>query len=520
VHRVNFDSNGQQIPLKGLFIAAKRYELSRPDGSFADYKESILGILLPPSDCWIEEAWRTLGEMWDARSSTARLWFDFPAVRRLAMTSPVYAREIKGLPGLRPWNFFLASTAIGRHQPQLCPPRKPEVPTMRDLRPRSLRKPSFAVTPLKPRTAIVIAPFERDPEKWAGLDWRFAESGEPVPFGAPDNEGFEWHLRTLRDFLSSYAHHPIPEMLAPDGSRCGAYTRGVLRHRPIRDGEQWLVLKEAAVYGDNPRHAFSVPPPDAVRQPNLADLDAASAVWENAIKPALAVISPAAVARKMGLAARTARAWASGERQPEKLGEVARAIVAVAREAGLGLSSDEHLRAEEICGELPGRVRAVQCFVSAMTAALAERRGGIRALARAMAGEGDTDLEPTVRRWFALARAERRPIGDLNRFVTCLAKFSRAEIKKLGRRIGTEPGPAGDRQAIVRYLSLAYGAEKPAVLAPEETLALPAMLALGALFVLVCQFSAEHLNPAPIGDDHCRPTGSPRLLKPERSGPT
>jgi hypothetical protein len=274
---------------------------------------------------------------------------------------------------------------------------------------------------------------------------------------------------------------------APDGSRCGPYTRGVLRRRPVRAGERWLLLKEAAVYGDNPRHAFSVRPPETVRRPNSADRDDAYVVWESTIKPALAIIGPAAVARKMGLAARTARAWASGERRPERPREAAQVIVAIAREAGLGFSADEHRRAEEICGELPGRVAAVQCLTSVMVAALAERCGGARALARAMAGEGETDLEPTVRRWLALAGNEPRPIGDLNRFLACLAKFSRSEIRKMRRRIVTEAGPAGDRQAIVGYLSLAHGTEKPVMLTLEATLALPAAFAVADLFAIVCQ---------------------------------
>ena len=67
-------------------------------------------------------------------------------------------------------------------------------------------------------------------------------------------------------FAAAYARHAIPEMLGPDGSRCGPYTRGVLQRRPIHDGERWLVLKEAAVYGDDPRHAFSLPPPEAFRR--------------------------------------------------------------------------------------------------------------------------------------------------------------------------------------------------------------------------------------------------------------
>ena len=39
-----------------------------------------------------------------------------------------------------------------------------------------------------------------------------------------------------------------------------------------------------------------------------------------------------------------------------------------------------------------------------------------------MAGEGETDLEATVRRWFALANAEPRPIGAQNAIVARLAK--------------------------------------------------------------------------------------------------
>ena len=439
VQRINFDGSDSQIALEGLFISAKRYSLSRPDGSFADRKESILGMLSPPSPGWINEAWRTLSEMSEAGPLSPRPWFHLPAVRSLAVTSPAFARQMRGTTTVQPWNSFLAATAIGRKSGEQAP-----------------------------RRAVAVAPFERDPEKWAALPWRFADSGELVPFDRRDNEGVRWRLRMLRDFLTSYAQHPASEMLAPDGSRCGPFTRGVLRRRPMRDGERWLVLKEAAVYGDDPRHAFTVPEPETVRRPEATDQSGAFVVWESMIKPALAIVGSETVAGRMGLTARSGRAWATGERRPEEPGKVARAIVAIAQEAGLNFPDDQHLRADEICGQLPGRAALVQCFVSIAVALFTDRLGDIRAFARAMAEIDASAGEAKLRRWLALMAGEVRPIGYLNRIVAQLGKFSRAQMRNARRRIRTERGPIGDRQAILAWLSVLYGTEKPEPPQPEE----------------------------------------------------
>jgi hypothetical protein len=437
--------DARQIQLNGLFISAKRYSIARPDGSFADFKESILGMFLPPSDSWTEAAWHALDEIWDGRLLTPQPWFALPAVRALCISSPAYAREIRGLPGLRPWNSFLAATAIGRKAGER-----------------------------EPRIELVIAPFESDPQKWSALPWRFAGTGEPLMLSRLDCEGVGWRLRTLRDLLHSYATHAVPEMLAPDGARCGPYTRGVLRRRPIRDGERWLVLKEAAVYGDDPRHAFSLTPPEAFRQATHPEQgEDASPIWDEVIRPALVMVGPATVARRMGLAARTGRAWAAGGRRPEKPREVVRAIVAVANEAGFGLPTDEHLRGEDICAALPSRAAAVQCLIESAARMLAEHHGGVRALARTMAKQDGDNPESTLRRWLGLARSEPRSIVELNRIVARLSKFSRTEIKKLGRRIRSQAGPVGDRQAILAHISLLNGAEKPVVPKPEEVLRIP-----------------------------------------------
>src|SRR5947209_18567381 len=104
--------------------------------------------------------------------------------------------------------------------------------------------------------------------------------------------------------------------------------------------------------------------PEIVRSSRVSEYGVASEVWDSAIRPALIVVGPAVVARKLKLAARTARAWTARSRRPAEPRRVAQAIVAIAGEAGLALPSDENFRAEKICAELPWRVVAVQFSAS------------------------------------------------------------------------------------------------------------------------------------------------------------
>jgi hypothetical protein len=95
---VNFD-HGEQVELEALCISAKRYRLKRPDGSIADRKESILGMILSPleeaagddrrevSHRWIDEAWEVIDGFFQNGNADAP-WLARPAVRRLAVSSP------------------------------------------------------------------------------------------------------------------------------------------------------------------------------------------------------------------------------------------------------------------------------------------------------------------------------------------------------------------------------------------------------------------------------------------------
>jgi hypothetical protein len=138
----------------------------------------------------------------------------------------------------------------------------------------------------------------------------------------------------------------------------------------------------------------------------------------------------------------------------------------------------------------------VQAFIVVTAAMLAERHGGVRALARAMACKDGRDCEPALRRWLALARSEPRSIDQLNPIVARLAKFSRSEIRKLRRRIRCESGPAGDRQAVLAYISLLKGADKPVAPTPEETLAFPVAIVAARLLAALIRQAVEGLRRA------------------------
>jgi hypothetical protein len=137
-------------------------------------------------------------------------------------------------------------------------------------------------------------------------------------------------------------------------------------------------------------------------------------------------------------------------------------------------------------------------LIAIATARLAERYGGLRALARAIAREDGRNYEPTVRRWLSLDPSEPRPIIELNRIVARLSRFSCTEIRKSRRRIQRVAGPAGDRQAVFAHISLLSGYDKPVVPTPEETLVLPLVLVVIRLLTGLVRQIAQRLGTSEV----------------------
>jgi hypothetical protein len=413
---VNFDPrSGEQIELMATCISSKRYALRRPDGSFADRKESSLGMVLSPIEQqaaddrrsatkdWIDEAWRVvIAIMTDRvrRSEAAsglqpgrdeckwvlrQPWLERPVVRKLAISSPAVMRQVRALSPdppqgkahpyagpARPFNFYLVTTAV-----RACDRRLDGTPV-----------PASAHLTL-------IAPFEPDPAKWLDHCWLRLDTGEPFVPGEPDCDGIVWRFRTIREFLIAYAGHPSGEWLGVDNQPCGKGTRGILRRRPVQDAGRLLVLKEQLTWGDEPGQAFTVPEPLVVpadcpddnrdpAQPRRAKAgrpdDTNPTAWQTIVLPAIASLGTGLCAPYLGVSPATVRDWLAGRWQPDEPHRVSRELARLVQREGLahGIASTDALTVlEQATHEIAAMRAEVQEALAAGSA-----RHGLRALAR------------------------------------------------------------------------------------------------------------------------------------------
>jgi len=237
---------GGQRELRCFAISAKRYRLRAgselvsisdasdldAEGEDADEEDSVvkrsehgLGHLLSPTDPeddprdWIAEAWRWIpaedlgGDVPDPE------WLDLPAVSRTQVSTPggmkAFAVLNKGMgyaERVKPFNFLLTcypDQTYGRGEDD---------------------------EPLR-----LVAPYERDPDKWIRAAWYDTHTGEKhriTTYGTGSQGAIR--VRSYREVLADYRTHEEAKSVGPDGLPCGRKTRGLLgRRRVAVDG--WLI---------------------------------------------------------------------------------------------------------------------------------------------------------------------------------------------------------------------------------------------------------------------------------------
>jgi hypothetical protein len=196
--------------------------------------EHGLGHLLNPLDPdrddrdWITHAYRLLIEQPRLLlTAGGPVWLDRPALTRIAITSSEVARAFKKYNEGRPWreqikpfNFILHAHI----DPFGYPP---------DVDPTHFR---------------LIAPYESNPARWLQLPWIDLYTGKhwQVTTDPHNHRADVVRVKTYRDVLALYQHHPEPKSLDPDGNPCSRRSPpGLLARRPITMLTISLIGKES-----------------------------------------------------------------------------------------------------------------------------------------------------------------------------------------------------------------------------------------------------------------------------------
>jgi hypothetical protein len=232
-HRVNRRRPRQ---LHAFAISAKRYALFNVEapGSIVIRKASEhgLGQLLNPDDpdeqtrAWIPRAWRNLVSEALGQQPTPLGFENRPALSRITVSSQsllspfaTYNRGRVADQRVRPFNFILSANVAPFGHPAGSDPMR----------------------------FHLIAPYQRDPNKWLRMRWidRYAEPPMRYSITTGLTSGDLVRVKSIADVLAAYRIHPEPKSLGPDGEVCGPATIGLLSRRPIRAGSFVYIGKEA-----------------------------------------------------------------------------------------------------------------------------------------------------------------------------------------------------------------------------------------------------------------------------------
>jgi hypothetical protein len=275
----NLDRHGDMRQLFGLAISAKRYVVyARKKKKLEIIKPSEHGlgiVYVPdtrkrykPEDCkdqktdyarWIVEAWERILEDHfknvenpENALVSHKLWFDnLPAMMRVRVTTPnvLIALRQRDPGAAKPYNFA--------HSPILAEP----IPG-----------------------CTLVAPASKHSQEWLTRDYTEIHTGRTLKLSEEYN-GHTLTPQTLSNVLWRYYLHKEDKSLAPDGTLCSEYTRGLLQRRPIgallpfvligkeierrgQEGEEISVLENAGPIKYSQRQTLKTRPcaPDLVKK--------------------------------------------------------------------------------------------------------------------------------------------------------------------------------------------------------------------------------------------------------------
>ncbi len=167
--------------------------------------------------------------------------------------------------------------------------------------------PESLALPLDRDRCRLIAPFERDPREWPGLEWRDLYTGHSCRVQASGSGGPGVAVATsIAELVDEYWNHTEGKSDAPEGGRCLPETRGLLQHRPVTVASitpigketNRLVEAEEGTLGDVDDLVLHYR--DAGEGPRSED----ETVWRAALQ-ALTSIEVARLATRLGISTRS-----------------------------------------------------------------------------------------------------------------------------------------------------------------------------------------------------------------------
>jgi hypothetical protein len=222
VEEINFDSEGKQRQVYGYGISAKRYAVYTFDGSevrIIKASEHGLGLYYRPKEgrdpecdvpLWIKEGWQRILNRAHGLPSHRPDWFDFPVMRRIAITTPHVMTALRKLDRdkARPYNFALSPVIID----------------------------------LSGLPITLLGPFEKNPARWTKMAYINIHDGTTHTLDPPTLMAMP---QTFGTIFSQYVNHPEYKSLAPNGSPCEADSHGLLRLYPVTANPEFhLIGKE------------------------------------------------------------------------------------------------------------------------------------------------------------------------------------------------------------------------------------------------------------------------------------